>query len=77
MIRDNLNERCSKMTGDFNAMHVTLQKSITDHKRSLLGHDDSIKKIKENLTEHAHGMSANQDMITKIGTKVERNRSDL
>jgi len=50
---------------------------MTEHKRNLTNHDESIRKMREDINENKHMMSANQDLINKISSKLERARETL
>ena len=50
---------------------------MRDHKMRLTSNAETIVKHREMLDENKHMLNANQDLINKIGSKLERAKDNL
>ena len=70
-------ERVTKFKDEQASIQRNNEKVMAEHKMRLSANSETLVKHRELLDENKHLMIANQDLINKIGTKLERTRDNL
>ena len=72
-----LGDRMAKWKDEVAATQRANEKVQSDHKMRLNANGETLLKHREMIDENKHLLTTNQDLINKIGSKLERSRDSL
>mmetsp|Transcript_19725 Transcript_19725/g.24335 ORF Transcript_19725/g.24335 Transcript_19725/m.24335 type:complete len:130 (+) Transcript_19725:792-1181(+) len=76
-MHEDINDRVSKFKEEFAGMQRQNEKTMLEHKMRLGSNSETIVKHREMIDENKHMLSASQDLISKISSKLTETKSEF